>query len=83
MAVGMACAATGQRDAVALLEPMLSDPTDFVRQGALISLALVMMQQPESRLASLRKRLDKTIKDKHEEVIGAFLMFLLSSILWL
>ena len=83
MAGGMACAATGQRDAVALLEPMLSDPTDFVRQGALISLALVMMQQPESRLASLRKRLDKTIKDKHEEVIGAFLMFLLSSILWL
>ena len=39
-------------------------------QGALISMALVMMQQPESRLASFRKRLDKLIKDKHEEVGG-------------
>ncbi|KAG1657731.1 hypothetical protein FOA52_011993 [Chlamydomonas sp. UWO 241] len=69
MAVGMACAGSGLKDAVALLEPMLSDPTDFVRQGALIAMALVMVQQPESRLASFRKRLDKTIKDKHEEVM--------------
>ena len=68
MAVGMACAGTGLRDAISLLEPMLSDNTDFVRQGALIAMALVMMQQPEHRLATLRKRLDKIIKDKHEEV---------------
>ncbi len=32
MAVGLACAGSGQRDALALLEPMLLDPTDFVRQ---------------------------------------------------
>lgn len=32
MAVGMACAGTGIKEAVSLLEPMMSDPTDFVRQ---------------------------------------------------
>ena len=68
MAVGMACAGTGLREALSLLEPMLSDNTDFVRQGALIAMALVLMQQPENRLVAFRKRLDKTIKDKHEEV---------------
>ena len=68
MAVGMACAGTCLREAISLLEPMLTDNTDFVRQGALIAMALVMMQQPENRLGPLRKRLDKIIKDKHEEV---------------
>ena len=68
----MACAGTGLREAISLLEPMLTDNTDFVRQGALIAMALVMMQQPENRLGPLRKRLDKIIKDKHEEVGGRY-----------
>ena len=50
----------------------MTDNTDFVRQGALIAMALVMMQQPENRLGPLRKRLDKIIKDKHEEVGGRY-----------
>ena len=70
MAVGMACGGTGLKDAVSLLESMLNDSTDYVRQGALISLALVMMQQPESRLGPFRKRLEKLIKDKHEETMS-------------
>lgn len=32
MAVGLACAGSGLREAVGLLEPLLTDPTDFVRQ---------------------------------------------------
>ncbi|GFR48946.1 hypothetical protein Agub_g10960, partial [Astrephomene gubernaculifera] len=69
MAVGLACGGTGLREAVGLLEPMLSDPVDFVRQGALIAMALVLMQQPEARVAPFRKRLDKFIGEKHEEVM--------------
>jgi 26S proteasome regulatory subunit N2 len=39
MALGIACAGTGLREAIALLEPMAKfDPVNFVRQGALVSL---------------------------------------------
>ena len=44
MAVGIACAGTAGKEALDLLTNMLEDQTDFVRQGALISLALVLQQ---------------------------------------
>lgn len=69
MAVGLACAGSGLKDAVALLEPMLSDAVDFVRQGALLAMAMVLIQQPESRVSNFRKRVDKFIGDKHEEAM--------------
>lgn len=41
MALGIACAGTGLREAIALLEPMAKfDPVNFVRQGALVSFLL-------------------------------------------
>ena len=51
MAVGISCAATGMRAALDLLAPLLTDAVDFVRQGALIANALVLMQQPESKVS--------------------------------
>ena len=42
---------------------------DFVRQGALVAMALVLMQQPEARVAPFRKQLAKFVGDKHEEVM--------------
>lgn len=56
------------QDAILLLEPMLGDGVDYVRQGALIAMALVLLQQPESRVEPFRKRLTKFIEDRHEEV---------------
>lgn len=69
MAVGVSCAGTGLHEAQSVLEPLLKDSVDFVRQGALLALALVLMQQPESRLESFRAHLEKTLADKHEEVM--------------
>lgn len=70
MAVGLACAGTGLKEAVTLLEAMLNDNTDFVRQGASIAMALVLLQQPESVVEPFRKKLTKSISDKHEEVMA-------------
>lgn len=52
MAVGISSGSTGMQEALDLLDPLLSDSVDFVRQGALIATALVLMQQPESKVKS-------------------------------
>ena len=66
MAVGICCAGTGMKEAVALLEPMLTDPVDFVQQGALIATAMVMIEQSETNLVPFRKRLMGHINDERE-----------------
>ena len=58
----------GLKAARSLLEPMLKDSTDFVRQGAAIATALVLLQQPEADgVSDFRKHLESTIGDKHED----------------
>ena len=39
------------QEAVDLLQPLLTDTVDYVKQGALIATALVLMQQPESKVS--------------------------------
>ncbi|PGH10316.1 26S proteasome regulatory subunit N2 [Blastomyces parvus] len=75
MALGISCAGTGLDEAVDLLEPMLKDPTDFVRQGALISLAMVLVQQNETmnpKVGAIRKTMQKMIGDRHEDAMAKF-----------
>lgn len=75
MALGIACAGTGLEEAIDLLEPMMKDSVDFVRQGALISLAMVMVQQNEvmnPKVASIRKSLLKVVADRHEDAMCKF-----------
>ncbi|POS84866.1 ARM repeat-containing protein [Erysiphe pulchra] len=75
MALGISCAGTGLDEAIDLLEPMIKDPTDFVRQGALISLAMIMVQQNEamnSKVSSIRKTFKRTVGDRHEDAMTKF-----------
>jgi 26S proteasome regulatory subunit N2 len=75
MALGIACAGTGLPEAVDLLEPMMKDSTDFVRQGALIALAMIMVQQNEAmnpKVIAIRKQLAKVIGDRHEDAMAKF-----------
>ena len=47
MALGIACAGTGLKEALALLEPMVNDTVNYVRQGALIASAMILVQHNE------------------------------------
>ncbi|KAI9983838.1 hypothetical protein PInf_007915 [Phytophthora infestans] len=68
VAVGIACAGTAKNEAIQLLEPLLDDAVDYVRQGALLALAMVIMQESEGRnpkVAAIRAKILKLITDKH------------------
>ncbi|KAG9126952.1 proteasome regulatory particle base subunit, partial [Ceratobasidium sp. 392] len=75
LALGLACAGTGLQDAIDLLQPMTKDPVDFVRQGAFISLGMILVQQSEASSPSLsttRTLYHKIISDKHEDPMARF-----------
>ncbi|KAL7546303.1 hypothetical protein ACHAWF_009632, partial [Thalassiosira exigua] len=73
MAVGIAMAGTGDSESVALLEPMLTDMADHVRQGALLGTAMIYMQQSDScnhrKIKTFRDKLATLISDKHQTTL--------------
>jgi len=75
MSLGIGCAGTGNKEALALLEPLCDDSIAYVRQGAFISTALVLIQQTDElqpKVKTFREKLKKTIEDKHEDSITKF-----------
>jgi len=75
LAVGIACAGSALPEAIDLLLPMTSDPVDFVRQGALISLAMVLIQvtrAQEPRVERVRKLFQEKISTKGEFAMAKF-----------
>mmetsp|Transcript_43547 Transcript_43547/g.81818 ORF Transcript_43547/g.81818 Transcript_43547/m.81818 type:complete len:1095 (+) Transcript_43547:108-3392(+) len=75
MALGIACAGSANLEAHNLLQPLMSDASDFVRQGAIIALGLLYMQVSQGkteRVKALREKLLKVIGDKHEDVMTRF-----------
>lgn len=75
MALGISCAGTGLDEAIDLVEPMMKDPNDFVRQGALIALAMIMVQQNDAmnpKLTAIRKTLKRVVTDRHEDAMTKF-----------
>ena len=75
MALGIACAGTGNKEALSLIEPMKNDPVNYVRQGALIASAMILVQQTEQtcpKVKDFRALYSKVISDKHEDVMAKF-----------
>ncbi|KAF4660977.1 proteasome regulatory particle base subunit [Perkinsus chesapeaki] len=84
LAIGFACAgqADSNPDAVKLLEPLLKDRTDFVRQGAVIGMGFLCMQtsaaQANGVATKFRAELMKIATDRHQDVsvrFGAIVAF--------
>ncbi|ESO10941.1 hypothetical protein HELRODRAFT_71906, partial [Helobdella robusta] len=75
MALGVACAGTGLKEALVLLEPLTNDPVNYVRQGALIASALILIQHNDNtcpKVSHYRQLYAKVISDKHEDVMAKF-----------
>lgn len=66
LAIGISCAGTASRRAIALLEPLVTDAIDFVRQGGLIGMAMVLLQHSEPS-KPFRRQIEAFIKDRYEE----------------
>jgi 26S proteasome regulatory subunit N2 len=66
---------TGLQDAVEILEPMMKDSVDFVRQGAFVALGMILVQQSEASspsIASTQALYTKVVLDKHEDPMACF-----------
>ena len=75
LALGIGCAGTGSKEALNLLEPLCDDSIAYVRQGAFVATAMVLIQQTEElqpKVKTFREKLKKTIEDKHEDSITKF-----------
>ncbi len=75
LAVGVSCAGTASSDAIALLEPLLVDKQDYVRQGAMIGLSMVLIQTSaarEPKEAYFRKHLSTVITGKFVPAMAKF-----------
>ena len=73
MAVGIAMAGTGDPESIAMLEPMLDDMTDYVRQGALLGTAMIYMQQSDTsnnrKVKAFREKLSSIVSEKHQSTL--------------
>jgi len=83
LAVGISCAGSGLKEAISLLEPMAKDPVDFVRQGAMIALSMIVIQtsQGESpKVEKIRQLFENCIADKHDDIMAKFGAIIASAI---
>ena len=74
-ALGIACAGRGLQAAVDVLEPLTKDPIDFVRQAAMISLSMILIQQTEKtnpKVKEINELFMHVATNKHQEGLAKF-----------
>eukprot|EP00475_Leptophrys_vorax_P043311 TRINITY_DN8299_c0_g1_i2.p1 TRINITY_DN8299_c0_g1~~TRINITY_DN8299_c0_g1_i2.p1 ORF type:complete len:954 (+),score=291.71 TRINITY_DN8299_c0_g1_i2:134-2995(+) len=84
LAVGFSCAGTGSKAAIKLLQVLAKDRIDFVRQGALIALSMVLIQRnskQEPYVEEFRTLLNTTIEQKAPDTMTKFGAVLAAGIL--
>jgi len=72
LAIGISCAGTGLKEALDILDPLTKDPVDFVRQGSLIAISMILMQHNEQqtpKVSEYRKHFEKVWSTRGEEVM--------------
>jgi len=73
-ALGIACAGSGNAHALSILKVLAKDKVDYVRQSALISLAMLLMQHNEVEQEEVKKVRDEflqgTCTDKREPTMS-------------
>ncbi|CCF56425.1 hypothetical protein KAFR_0B01260 [Kazachstania africana CBS 2517] len=74
-ALGISCAGKALDSALDVLEPLMKDPVDFVRQAAMIASSMIMIQQTEKlnpRVAEINKTFLNVMTNKHQEGLAKF-----------
>lgn len=82
--IGIACAGTNLPEAISLLEPLLKDQTDFVRQGAMIATSMVFIQISKAqdiKVEAFRQLLYRRVETKGEPVMSKLGAILATGIL--
>lgn len=75
MALGISCAGRGLQQAVEVLMPLTKDPVDFVRQGALIALSMILIQQNEKtypKVKEIRELYATMVSSKTQDALAKF-----------
>ena len=75
MAVGICSAGRVSDDVLGIVEPLLSDKTDFVRQSAMIAMSMIYMQADSKlhpKVEKFRQTLSTVISSKYEDVLVRF-----------
>ncbi|CCH43332.1 26S proteasome regulatory subunit [Wickerhamomyces ciferrii] len=75
LALGISCAGRGLQQAVDVLMPLTKDPVDFVRQGALVALSMVLIQQNEksnSKVTEVKELYASIISSKSSDALTKF-----------
>ncbi|OXT10064.1 hypothetical protein B9K06_26715, partial [Bacillus sp. OG2] len=66
---------SGLKSALDVLEPLSTDSVDFVRQGAFLAKAMILIQQNEKtcpKVKDFKESLASIVSNKHEEALARF-----------